>query len=33
VFDGQGVLTDAATRDRIRSLLDSLARWTRQLRR
>lgn len=30
-FDGQGNLTDPATRDLVRGLLESLATWTRRL--
>ena len=32
-FDGAGNLTDEATRDRIRRLLESLVTWTRRLQR
>jgi len=31
-FDGDGHLSDGATRERIRTLLEALAAWTRQLR-
>jgi chromate reductase len=32
LFDAKGTLTDNDTKERIRNLLQALAKWTRQLR-